>query len=711
MKKQATNLLTEQIRYLLESEPGRTWTPREIGDILGIRGGRAKALRVHLAEMAEDGELTVLKGGRYAKSSGRAAGEFEGRLDIVRFGAGFVADPSGGRTLRIAPADIRDALPGDIVRVRPVKVGRDGETGRITAIVSRSAKLITATLSDAGGELFAIPLNPSYLHDIALDDAGGARDGDRIVVRVTRRDGQHPRGEVVDVIGPASNPSLDTEAICREYELPGDFSAAVIEEAENLESPSAARSRQAGADQPAARSRLDLRKRFILTIDPAESRDFDDAISFAVLPDGNRELGVHIADVAHYVRPGSALDREAYKRGNSVYLADKVIPMLPEILSNGVCSLRPRVERLCFSVFIVFDKAGRPVSRSFARSVIRSSLRLNYKQALAIIEGRRPEGIARLPKAARDLLSGATELALQLRAIRMRNGALDLDLPECRLNIDADGRMTGFTIEEYDVSHQLIEECMVAANEAVAAELSLHGVKIVSRLHEPPDPAKIADLTTSLKALGFRPGDISQPANLSRFIASIEKHPLRAQAHTLILRSMKRAIYSAEDHGHFGLAKARYSHFTSPIRRYADLVLHRQLADYVERRKQSVPATSLPSVAAQCTETELRADEAERTLLEIKKFRFLQAQVESGDPEEYEAVVAKVTSFGLFVDLPALAIGGLVHIATISKQFVRYDRYGEALVSGRKRWALGDKVRVKVARVDFQARRLDFTLC
>ena len=174
---------------------------------------------------------------------------------------------------------------------------------------------------------------------------------------------------------------------------------------------------------------------------------------------------------------------------------------------------------------------------------------------------------------------------------------------------------------------------------------------------------------------------------------------------------MKRAIYSAEDHGHFGLAKARYSHFTSPIRRYADLVLHRQLADYVERRKQSVPATSLPSVAAQCTETELRADEAERTLLEIKKFRFLQAQVESGDPEEYEAVVAKVTSFGLFVDLPALAIGGLVHIATISKQFVRYDRYGEALVSGRKRWALGDKVRVKVARVDFQARRLDFTLC
>ncbi|MBR0055880.1 MAG: RNB domain-containing ribonuclease, partial [Kiritimatiellae bacterium] len=452
------------------------------------------------------------------------------------------------------------------------------------------------------------------------------------------------------------------------------------------------------------------RKRFILTIDPAESRDFDDALSFAILPDGNRELGVHIADVAHYVRPGSALDREAFKRGNSVYLADKVIPMLPEALSNGICSLRPRVERLCFSVFIVFDKSGRPVSRSFARSVIRSSLRLNYGQALAIIEGRRPDGIPRLPKAARELLTGANALARQLRATRMKNGALDLDIPECRVNIDADGRMTGFTIEEYDASHQLIEECMVAANEAVAAELSLHGVRIVSRLHEPPDPMKIDDLATSLKALGFRPGDISNPANLSRFIASIESHPLRAQAHTLILRSMKRALYSADGHGHFGLAKARYSHFTSPIRRYADLVLHRQLADYIARRRQSVRGTALPSIAARCTETELRADEAERTLLEIKKFRFLQDQLDRGDPQDYDATVSKVTPFGMFVDLPALAVGGLVHISAISDRFVRLDHAGTALVAGSRRWALGDTVRVRIARVEFQSKRLDFTL-
>lgn len=693
------DILGEQLRYLFESDPTRVWNLREIADILGYRGSRAKVLASRLASLAEDGEIMARGDGRFAKASGHSAGEIEGKLEIARSGAGFVTDAAHGRVLRIPAEGIRGAFPGDIVRVRPVKVGGDGESGRIVAIVARNEKLICATISIVGGDVYAIPLNPSYTSDIALDSAGEAADGDRVVIRIKSRDGANPRGEVVDIIGPASNPSLDTEAICREYELPGNFPGEAMAEAEAIESI-----------PDDAESRLDLRKRFILTIDPAESRDFDDAISFRILPDGNRELGIHIADVASYVRPGSALDREAFRRGNSVYLADKVIPMLPEALSNGICSLRPKVDRRAFSVFIAYDSAGRPVARSFAKSIIRSGIRLNYAQALAIIEGRRPEGIARLPSAAKELLAGASELALQLRAIRMRNGALDLDLPECRLQIDASGRMTGFTLETYDVSHQMIEECMVAANEAVAAELSLHGHRIVSRLHEPPDPAKIADLSVSLKAIGFAPGDISNPANLSRFIASIRNHPLRAQAHTLILRSMKRALYSAEGHGHFGLAKARYSHFTSPIRRYTDLVLHRQLADYIARRRQSVPATFLASVAARCTETELRADEAERTLLEIKKFRFLQEQIEHGDPVSYDATISKVTSFGLFVDLPALVVGGLVHIATISNKFVRFDRFGGALVAGNARYAVGQSVKVHIARVDFAARRLDFAL-
>ena len=691
------NEIREQVLYLLDTEKGRVWGFGEIADILGCHGSRAKLLQSGLASLAEEGVVKAEGKSRYRLADGRA-GLIEGRLDVVRSGAGFVTDAASGRVIRVPAGDVGNAMAGDTVLVRPVKVGRDGETGRIVKITGRSSKLVCATLSTIGG-LFAVPINPSYQKDIELDDDGGAHDGDRVVVRLTSRDGAQLRGEIVDVIGPASEPSLDTETVCREYELPGPFPEAVLDEASAVDS--------LDDDCP---SRLDLRDRFILTIDPAESKDFDDAISFQELPGGRLELGVHIADVSHYVRPGSELDREAMRRGNSVYLADKVIPMLPETLSNGICSLRPRADRKCFSVFIVYDASGKVLSRRFAKSVIRSKLRLNYGQALAIIEGRRPEGMARVPGEARFLLENVSALALRLRAIRMRNGALDLDIPECRVKLDAGGMMTGFEIEEYDISHQMIEECMVAANEAVAAELSQHGWRIISRLHEPPDPLKISDLSAALRTMGFSPGDISNPANLSRFIASIEDHPLRAQAHTAILRSMKRALYSAEGHGHFGLAKSRYSHFTSPIRRYADLILHRQLAAFVARRANPVPADFLAEAEAKCTETELRADEAERTLLEIKKYRFLAAQLESGEPETYDAVIGKITSFGLFVDLDALAIGGLVHISTLSRQFVRFDKNGGQLTAGGRRWKLGQKVKVKVSRVDFAAKRLDFVL-
>ena len=294
---------------------------------------------------------------------------------------------------------------------------------------------------------------------------------------------------------------------------------------------------------------------------------------------------------------------------------------------------------------------------------------MNYEQALAIIEGRPPEGLDVVPPEAEALLKGCAALATQLRQARMKSGALDLDLPECQILLDAEGRMTGIKVDEYDISHQMIEECMVAANEAVAAELSNRGIHILSRLHEPPDPTKMEDLSGSLATLGFRPGDISNPKNLSAFIASIADHPLRAQAHTLILRSMKRALYSAEAMGHFGLAKHFYSHFTSPIRRYPDLILHRQLAAILDPQSgRAQPSQGyLRKMAVQCTEREQRADDAERALLEIKKYRYLKQALDEGTGEEFDAVVAKVTNFGLFVDLVDLQVGGLVHISSISQ--------------------------------------------
>lgn len=345
-------------------------------------------------------------------------------------------------------------------------------------------------------------------------------------------------------------------------------------------------------------------------------------------------------------------------------------------------------------------------SRRFARSVIRSRLRLTYEQALAMIEGRD----ASAPKGTVDLLGECARLATQLRSARMKAGALDLDIPECEVVLDDSGRMTDVKVREYDISHQMIEECMVAANEAVAAELSSRGIRILSRLHEPPDPTKIEDLRDSLLSMGFHPGDIRQPRNLSSFIASVADHPLKGVVHTLILRSMKRAIYSSEGAGHFGLAKHFYSHFTSPIRRYPDLILHRQLAAWLTEGRGRVSPAYLRKMAVKCTELEKRADDAERALLEIKKYRFLKQILDDGEAREFDAIVSKVTNFGLFVDLCDLQVGGLVHISAISGGFVRHNRAQGTLSAGGRTWRLGDRVKVVVASVNFLERKLDFAL-
>ena len=685
--------IANQIRYLIESEPGRKWHEREIGDILGFRGPRARKMKGALCALVEEGVIRTVGKGVYAIANENLA---TGRIDIVRSGVGFVTDDKTAATYRVEARDIGDALPGDIVEVRVLRAGTAEARARVVRVKSRSRRLIVGTFYSVRGRSFAVPLDPAFHGDIEIADPAGAKNADRVVMRVSfAGNGGEGTGEIVEVIGPASNPSLDTGVVCRQYDLPGAFPAEVIDEAsragERLDNPG---------------DRLDLRDKFIFTIDPASARDYDDAISLDISPDGTRTLGVHIADVSFFVPEGSALDVEASNRGTSVYLVDKVIPMLPEQLSNGVCSLRPDEDRLTMSVFMDFDQNGRMKARRFARSVIRSRLRLTYEQALAIIEGRD----AAAPQDVSALLGECARLAMQLRTTRMKDGALDLDIPECEISLDASGRMTDVKVREYDISHQMIEECMVAANEAVAAELSSRGIRILSRLHEPPDPTKIEDLRDSLLSMGFRPGDIRQPRNLSAFIASVADHPLKGVVHTLILRSMKRALYSSEGAGHFGLAKHFYSHFTSPIRRYPDLILHRQLAAWLTEGKGRMSPAYLRKMAVKCTELEKRADDAERALLEIKKYRFLKQVLDDGEAREFDAIVSKVTDFGLFVDLCDLQVGGLVHISSISSGFVRHNRASGTLSAGGRTWKLGDRVKVVVASVNFLERKLDFAL-
>ena len=502
---------------------------------------------------------------------------------------------------------------------------------------------------------------------------------------------------------PGRTPREDTAAVMKFYKLPRSFPRDVLVEARRISSRplSDAEIRRTG--------RLDLRKKFIFTCDPETARDYDDALSFETDRRGNCVLGVHIADVSHYVKPGSALDREAFRRSTSVYLCDRAVPMLPEELSNGVCSLVPGEDRLAFSVFMTFDKSGEMVKRTFAKSVIRSKARFTYEQVMSVIRGRTAGGIAaKEARTVRDI----SALAQRLRTKRFAAGALDLEVPEAEVLLDAGGEMTGIVTRPYDESHQMVEECMVAANEAVAKELWTHGVKIVARLHEPPDPEKLLLLRAELRGLGVRMGNIENPKVFAQFLQAIKRNPLYATLATMVLRSMKRAVYDSPAIGHFGLSKKYSAHFTSPIRRYPDLTLHRQLAAYLEKRDAKVPPRLLAKWAEHASECEETATEAERGLVEIKKFRLLEGQLASRQVVDYDAVVSKCTPFGCFVEIPELAVSGLVHVSLLSRKFVKFNESDQSLsAAGGGSWHVGDRMKVHVATVDFKQRRVDFVPC
>lgn len=692
----------QAIRYLFQSEPEKTFGAAEIVKTLGLRGKAAKRLPALLRAMARSGELVEKRRGHYRAGAG--AGVLSGTLRMTRSGAGIVTDEATGRQVFVESRDVGRAIQGDRVTVAFRAGDRTDPVGIIRSIDAEAVRDVVGTVRRVGGALFVSPLNPIYRSDFVLKgETHGAKPGDRVVVRA-RRAGQgreeHLEAEVLEVIGPEDKPSLDTLAIMRQYELPEAFPQAVLAEAEQV----ARLLHEPG-------ERLDLRDRFILTIDPVTARDFDDAISLEHDAEGRRVLGVHIADVSHFVRPGSALDKEAFRRGTSVYLIDKVIPMLPEQLSNGVCSLMPGEDRLTFSVFLTYDAQGRVVSTRFAKSIIRSKQRLAYEEALALIEGR-PTEIACGPLDARTapMLRETLGLTRQLKKIRERNAALEMASQEVEIELDKDGRMVGIHAAPNDEAHQLIECCMVAANEAVARELLTHQVATISRLHEAPDDEKIAKLELELRKLGIRPRNLREPKELAALLRDTADHPMKYHIHMLVLRSLKRALYSAKQHGHFGLALTYYSHFTSPIRRYPDLVSHRQLADYLATGGAGgrLDQGWLDRAAAHATEREQIADEAERALTEIKKYRFLQQQLDDRKPQVYDAVVTAVKPFGFFVDVIDLQVTGLVHIAGISKQYVVFNQASETLIAGKLSIKAGMSLKVYVARVDFPLRRLDF---
>ncbi len=700
--------LKNDILQLLHGAAEGPLTATEISAGLNLRGAARKRLQKWLAAMVKQGDIVRLRGNRYAL--GQKAGLATGTLDIARSGNGYVTGPDCPQGVFVRQEDLSTALPGDRVVVRlhtdaprgrknraGAAGGAERAAGKIIRILERGRHDIVGTVRLTGRLVFVIPINPDYRQSFGVADAKGAKPGDRVVVRFVQWASKHvsPEGEIIEVLGPEDDPSVDTLSIMRHYGLSGTFERKVVREAESV---------SALMDEPGERE--DLRGLYVLTVDPARARDFDDALSLERDSENRPVLGVHIADVSHFVREGSSLDAEARARGCSVYFSDQVIPMLPEQLSNGVCSLRPGEDRLAFSVFLTLGSHGEVLSRRFARTRIRSSLRLTYEQAMDCLSGK---AVKNVPRKAQRLLGELDRTAQQFRARRLRKHALDLDIPECEIMLGNDGMISGIRLVPYDASHQLVEECMVAANEAVAAELAQRRVRIISRLHPPPSYSRIEDLTAELLALGHTPGDLTKPRNLARFLRSVKDDPLAHHARIAVLRSMKRAIYSAEDTGHFGLAKQWYAHFTSPIRRYPDLVLHRQLASALVSGTRGQPGhDELESIALACTDREQTAEEAERAVTEIKKFRYLQQQLDMQSPVTYEATVVNVSNFGLFVELSELQVQGLVHVSTLSERFVRYSRKTQSLRAGKRQYRLGQKLRVSVIDVDFDKRQIDF---
>ncbi|HEX9945087.1 MAG TPA: ribonuclease R [Thermoanaerobaculia bacterium] len=608
--------------------------------------------------------------------------------------------------------NLKRALDGDTVVVRRLGKGRPWDDrppeGTVVKVLGNRFDTLTGTLeTDDRGIRWLAPFDPKLSLELPVDGAEEVPDGHYVVVAVDRpAPGRPPRGRVVEVLGDPEEPGVDVLVVLRHYGIPEDFPDAVLD--------------AAAAFPPDPRpqdwaGREDLRDRVVVTIDGESARDFDDAVSIERLPGGAWRLGVHIADVAHYVKEGEALDLEAYRRGTSVYYPERAIPMLPEGLSNGLCSLRPGVPRLTVSVFLDIDRRGRVHHSRFAETVIRSARRLTYAEVRRVLEEPREEDAAEYGPAL-PVLREMGELMKVLNRERMARGSIDFDLPEGDVILNTDGVMVGVFPEERNVAHRLIEEFMIAANEAVAFELVSHSVAGLFRVHAPPSPERLEELQELLATFGLRlRGDLDDlpPGALQEVTRQVQGRPEEHFISSVVLRTLQRAVYDPHCLGHYALASEYYCHFTSPIRRYPDLVVHRQLKALLHGRaerqtERSRLAERLPVMAEHTSQTERRAEQSERDLLQWKKVRFLAGRA----GETFGGRITGVQPFGLFVQLDSYYVDGLVPIRTMADDYYRYEPEAHRLVGERMRrvFRLADPVEVVLVGASPKVRGLDFKL-
>ena len=662
--------------------------PAAPGDLARRLGGRPGGSEWGLERWVEEGWLSATPEGLVELR--RAIGE----LRLNQRGFGFVVGPADGDVF--VPARwLHGAFHGDQVEVwwRPRPDG-PGPEGEVMKVLDQGPRRLVGRLAESRGTWRVVPTD-ARLPEVRVS----GRDlsaGHLAVVEWTAGGDGVARGRVVEQLGTADGPGQDVRRVMAEHNLPAAFPAAVMVEAEAL---------PAGVRAEDLRGREDLTGRLVVTIDGADAKDLDDAIS--VERQGRRfEVGVHIADVSHYVQEGTALDAEARRRGTSVYLVDRVIPMLPPALSNGLASLNAAQLRLTLSAFVTVAQDGAPVSVRFARTYIRTRARLTYEGVNRALSGDGGDLADLLP-----WLQQAEELARRLHAARVRRGAVDFDLPEAKMVLDADGRPTDVVLRERGPAERLIEEFMLLANEAVARQLGELKLPALYRVHEPPTEEKLTDLRTLVAALGHRLPAPVTPMALQRLLARVEGKPEARLVTEATLRSMRQARYAPTNLGHFGLAADHYTHFTSPIRRYPDLFVHRVLKAWLAKSARDADLArwrqEADLVAEQSSERERAAMEAERDSVAVKQVQFMADKV----GEQFVGLISGVTNFGLFVELPTL-IEGLVRVDSLPPDRYEHDAVHHTLVGvGRGvRYRLGDPLAIMVARVDQEARRIDFAL-
>ncbi len=733
----------EQLLRLIREKVEHPATARELQQRLKIPREQRGTLGKLLKELTGRGELVATRGDRYGLPD--RMNLVVGRITTHPRGFGFVSvdrgpDPVSRRTekpqsdvsrkslhrkekdergsgpvwkgdLYIAGSNLNQAMHGDRVVARVERIGSDGRAeGRIVRILERASSTIVGRFDvDGSGVGFVVPFDRRLIMDVHIPggEQGDAEPGAMVLVEITRwpTPTRGPLGRVTEVLGDIDDPGVDTEIIIRKYGIVDEHGSDAIAEATRL---------GAAVREKDVKGRTDFRPLTTVTIDGEHARDFDDAITLERLPSGNYWLGVHIADVAHYVQEGSALDDEAYDRATSVYFPERAVHMFPSELSTGLCSLNPRVDRLVQSCLMEIDAKGTVVRYELHDGVINSNERMTYTDVNAILTDHDPEVSARY-QALVPFFESMRELFTILNARRRRRGSIDFDLKEPELVLDDEGMVEAIIALERNIAHRLIEEFMLVANETVAQHLSEHEVPTLYRIHEEPDPLKVAAFEEFVGTLGYSlastPDSVS-PRHFQKLVERMRGTPEEKPIAFLMLRTMQKARYDPENLGHFGLAAESYTHFTSPIRRYPDLVVHRTLREarhkLMDQERIEQLTEDMPEIARHTSERERRADDAERELVQWKKVRFMADKV--GD--EFDGYVTGVSAFGLYIELIEHFVEGMVHVSTMADDYYRFVEKAHLLKGENtgKVYRLGDRVTVQVVKVDMERRQVDLGL-